>query len=246
MDGVDPVVIVRDIMTPMPITVEPSVPLPDAIALMKTHRIRRLPVMSRGSLKGIVTDRDLSQACPPSATTMSAWELPTLLSHTTVRDCMQRTVVTIGPDDTVEHAALLMNQKKIGGLPVTDEGKLVGIITESDIFRCFTTMLGAEPGFLQIAVRSNEQTRLRIALLLRFPELQTVCFHPLRPEVLLVFKTPHGLSDAQRILDEVRSYQHFPILSWCLSEPNEAPFDVRIPMSLERLSERGVRRQQPV
>lgn len=215
--------IVRDIMTSAPITIEPSVPLPEAMQLMKKHRIRRLPVVSRGVLLGIVTDRDLREASPSRATSLSVWELTYLLSQTTVKDFMKQNLITISPDAPVEQAALLMNLEKIGGLPVIEDNMLIGIITESDIFRCFTTLLGAEKGFLQITVPNTEQTRPKIALLLRLPSLRTISFHPHRAEALLVFVTPRGLADARHILEEVRGYSHFPILSWHLSEPTDTP-----------------------
>jgi acetoin utilization protein AcuB len=216
-------VLVRDLMTPTPITVAPTVDLPEAMQLMKKHRIRRLPVVDNGRLVGIVTDRDLREASPSSATSLSMWELTYLLSRTTVKDFMKHDIITIAPDAPIEQAALILNHEKIGGLPVVEDQNLVGIVTESDVFRCFTTLLGAERGFLQITIVDSEESRAKVALLLRLPALRTVSFHPSRPETLLVFATPRGLSDARQILEEVRSYSNVAILSWHLSEPEIPP-----------------------
>ncbi len=128
---------VRDWMTREPITVDPKTTLPDAHRLMKDSHIRRLPVVERGKLVGIVTLGDVREAQPSAATTLSIFEMHYLLSKLTVGRIMTRHPIAIAPDATIREAARLMLEHKIGGLPVVepDSGKLVGIITESDIFR---------------------------------------------------------------------------------------------------------------
>jgi CBS domain-containing protein len=128
--------LVRDWMTKKVITVDVQTTLPDAHKLMRTNSIRRLPVMERGKLVGIVTRSDIREASPSDATTLSIWEMNYLLSKLKVEQIMTRDPITISPESTIKEAAHLMYQHKIGGLPVMDAaGHLVGIVTESDIFR---------------------------------------------------------------------------------------------------------------
>jgi CBS domain-containing protein len=122
-------------MTPNPITIVPKTTLPDAHQLMQDSKIRRLPVVDRGHLVGIVTLGDVREAQPSNATTLSIFELNYLLSKLTVDRIMTREPLTIPPDATIQKAARVMLDHKIGGLPVMDGERLVGIITESDIFR---------------------------------------------------------------------------------------------------------------
>lgn len=135
--------LVRDWMTPHPITIDPKTVLPDAHRLMQDSHIRRVPVVEHGKLVGIVTLGDIREAEPSQATTLSMYELHYLLSKLTVERIMTRDPINIAPDATIRDAARLMLEHKIGGLPVVEPatGKLIGIITESDIFR----ILAQEP-----------------------------------------------------------------------------------------------------
>lgn len=127
--------LVRDWMTSDPVTIEPKVTLPEAQKLMKDRRIRRLLVLHRGRLVGIVTQGDIRGAEPSEASTLSIFETHYLLAKLTVEKIMTWEPVTISPEATVSQAAQLMLEHKIGGLPVVDNEQLIGIITESDIFR---------------------------------------------------------------------------------------------------------------
>jgi len=135
--------LVRDIMSADPAVIDPSTSLPDAMELMKARSIRRLPVVERGRLVGIVTDRDLKEAAPSRAIALSMYELHYLLARTRVSEVMHRDVVTIAPDQNVSEAARLMYRLKIGGIPVVSDDHLVGIITESDVLRTFVAMTEA-------------------------------------------------------------------------------------------------------
>ncbi|RLB71507.1 MAG: acetoin dehydrogenase [Deltaproteobacteria bacterium] len=126
-----------------PVTVTPDTLVIDAKKIMKEHGFRRLPVMDGKKLVGIVTLNNLREAQPSAATSLSIHELNYLLAKMTVADIMTRKVITCPPDMTLEKAARLGTKHKIGALPVVDEGRLVGIITESDMYRAFLTMLGA-------------------------------------------------------------------------------------------------------
>lgn len=128
--------LVRDWMTREVITAAPDTGLLDADKLMRDHSIRRLPVMENGRLVGIVTYGDVRSARASTATSLSTWEMNYLLSKLTLGEIMTKSPVTVDPDATIGEAAQIMLQQRISGLPVVDEHeKLVGIITESDIFR---------------------------------------------------------------------------------------------------------------
>ena len=127
--------IVRNSMTPNPITITPQTALPEAKRLMDEHYVRRLPVIHKGKLVGIVTRGDIREARSSTATTLSVYELNYLLEEIPAKDFMAYEPITIAPDATIGEAARLMLQHKIGGLPVVECGELVGIITETDFCR---------------------------------------------------------------------------------------------------------------
>ena len=135
-------------MTPNPITVTPETSLAEASNRMKSDKVRRFPVVTtQGRLVGIVSKDDLLHASPSGISSLSIWEMTYLLSKVKVQDVMTRKVITVAEDTPLEEAARIMLENKIGGLPVMRGEALVGIITESDIFRVFTEVLGGtQPG----------------------------------------------------------------------------------------------------
>lgn len=145
-------------MTKRPITIPPDTPTEDALKLMRDERIRRLPVVDkRGKLVGIVTDKDLLYASPSPVTSLSIHELHYLLSKLTVREVMIEEVITVTEHTPLEEAARLMADNKIGGLPVMRDDKLVGIITETDLFKIFLEMLGARERGVRLSMLVPEQ-----------------------------------------------------------------------------------------
>lgn len=150
---------VRDRMSAEPVTVEASTPFQDALKLMREHRFRRLPVVEKsGKLVGIVSERDLLYASPSPATSLSVWELNYLLSKLQVREIMAENVITTTPDTPIEDAARLIVDSKIGGLPVVDEhSHVVGVITETDIFKTFVEMLGGGESGLRLSLEVPER-----------------------------------------------------------------------------------------
>lgn len=131
-------------MTSNPITCKPDLSIAEAMEWMKREKVRRFPVVDdMGKLVGIVTDKDLVHASPSSATSLSMWEVSYLLSKVKVAEVMTKKVITIEEDCPIEEAARLMADSKIGGLPVMRDGMLVGIITESDLFKVFLELFGA-------------------------------------------------------------------------------------------------------
>jgi acetoin utilization protein AcuB len=129
-------------MTKNPITVDSETLVLDAQKIMKESNIRRLPIVDKGKLVGIVTQHDLLQASPSPATSLSVHELNYLLAKMKVKEVMKKNPVTFTPDTPFEEALRIGQEKKIGSFPVMDKGKLVGIATESDIVRFLTRSLG--------------------------------------------------------------------------------------------------------
>jgi acetoin utilization protein AcuB len=153
--------LVKDWMSKDPITITDDTSMMKAIHLMKQNRFRRLPVLQEGRLVGIVSDRDLKEASPSKATTLDVHELYYLLSELQVKDIMTYDPITVAPDDTVEHAAQLMLDNTISGVPVVDEqGGVVGILTQSDVFRAFMHITGILQGGVQFAIRLEDKPGL--------------------------------------------------------------------------------------
>lgn len=144
--------LIRDRMTKGVITVEPGVSMMQASRLMKDHNIHRLPVVDEnGKLVGILSDRDVKEASPSKATALDMHEIYYLLSEIKVKDIMTRHPLSMRGDDSVEQAALLMIDKQFSGIPIVDDnGKVEGIITDSDIFKVFVDITGASAGGLQL------------------------------------------------------------------------------------------------
>ncbi|HZD58240.1 MAG TPA: CBS domain-containing protein [Anaerolineales bacterium] len=140
--------LVKERMTHPVVVIRPYTPIYDALNLMRKERIRRLPVVDkRGRLVGIVSERDLIHASPSRATSLSIWEANYLLSKVAIHEVMTREVISVSEDTPIEEAARIMADNKIGGLPIVRNAKVVGIITETDLFRAFLGLLGArEPG----------------------------------------------------------------------------------------------------
>jgi len=140
---------VRDIMTTNVITIPGSTSIADAKRIMEAHRFRRLPVVDKGKLVGIVTEHRLESVSPSKATSLTVWELSYLLDKTTVREIMEKNVVTVSPDMSAEESVALAQSHKVGSLVVVDEdGRVVGIATTNDFFyKIVNPILGlGEPG----------------------------------------------------------------------------------------------------
>ncbi len=154
--------LVGERMTHPVITVRSDISIMDAYDLMKKEKIRRLPVVDKkGHLVGIVSDRDILHASPSRATSLSMWELNYLMSKVTVDEIMTKDVISVDVDTPLEEAAMIMADSKIGGLPVMREGKLAGIVTETDLFKVFLELFGArDPGIRVTVLVPNEPGEL--------------------------------------------------------------------------------------
>ncbi len=153
--------LIKDWMAKDPVTINEDTSMVKAIHIMKERHFRRLPVVAQGKLVGMVTDRDLKEASPSKATTLDIHELYYLLAELQVQEIMSRNPISVSQDDTVEHAAQIMLEHTISGLPVVDAGgAVVGLITQSDVFRAFMQITGVLQGGVQFAVRLEDRPGL--------------------------------------------------------------------------------------
>jgi len=148
---------VGDIMSTNVVTVTEDSLVDDAKKIMDAHRIRRLPVMKKDKLVGLVTKHMLLEAAPSPATSLNIWELHYLLSKMTVKEIMVKNPFTISPDMPVEEALQLGQEKGYGGFPVVEDGRLVGVVTESDIVRMMTRVLGVKEKGKRIDIRASNK-----------------------------------------------------------------------------------------
>ena len=145
--------LVKDRMTERPVTITPDTSVSRALELMRREGFRRFPVVDKnGKLVGIVLEKDLLYASPSAATTLSVFEIHTLLAKVKVGDVMTKDVITVSEDTPMEEAARIMADNKIGGLPVVRGNALVGIITETDLFKVFLEMLGARDDGVRVSL----------------------------------------------------------------------------------------------
>lgn len=139
------------------ISIAPDMPVHDALDMFKRERIRRAPVVKEGKLIGIVSDKDLLNASPSPASSLSIWEMNYLLSKITVSEVMTKKVLTVAEDTPIEEAARIMADNKIGGLPVLRDGHVVGIITETDLFKIFLEFMGAREKGVRVTALIEEK-----------------------------------------------------------------------------------------
>jgi acetoin utilization protein AcuB len=140
-------------MTPNPITIEPDLPIAEALEQMRQEDIHRFPVVDKkGKLVGIVTHKDLLYASPSSVTSLNVWEVTYLLNQVKVKETMTKEVITVKEDCPIEDAARLMRDNEIGGVPVMRGNEMVGIITESDLFDVFLELFMVQEEGVRITV----------------------------------------------------------------------------------------------
>jgi acetoin utilization protein AcuB len=179
--------LVKDWMSPAPLTVSPETPVLEALRLLKERGFRRLPVVEGSKLIGIVTDKDLKDAMPSKATTLSVWEMSYLLAKLTVREVMATEVLTVNSLETLEDAALRMQERKLGGMPVLDNaGALVGILTITDVLGALVRVLGLKEGGVRVTLEVPDQ-----------PGALGVAVEAIKPSNILSVATA-GLRDGQR------------------------------------------------
>ena len=138
------------------ISITRDMPIHDALALFKKEKIRRAPVLKDGKLIGIISDKDLLNASPSQATSLSVWEMNYMLSKITVKEVMTREVLTVQADTPIEEAARIMADNKIGGVPVVKADKVVGMITETDLFKIFLELMGARTKGIRVTAIAED------------------------------------------------------------------------------------------
>ncbi|HOE57647.1 MAG TPA: CBS domain-containing protein [Bacillota bacterium] len=147
---------IKNRMTKNPYTIPSSTTIADAVALFREKRFKRFPVVDNGKLVGVLTKGDIQTVSPTKATSLSIFEVNYFLSKITVKEAMTKKVITIEADCLLEEAAVAMRENKISTLPVLEKGKLVGIITESDIFDAFIDLLGFKDKGSRITIETKD------------------------------------------------------------------------------------------
>ena len=147
---------VKYCMTANPYTIDPDTTIADAAELMRNRNIRRVPVVKNGKLVGIITEKKLLEISPSPATSLSIFEINYLLSKTKIGTVMTREVFTVSPESLLEEAAIKMRDNGVGSLPVVDGDRLVGIITESDVFDAFLEVLGSRDHGSRISLEVSD------------------------------------------------------------------------------------------
>jgi acetoin utilization protein AcuB len=145
--------LVKERMTRNPITIRPDTPVTEAQAMMKREKIHHLPVLDKDEkLVGIVSEKDLLYASPSPASTLSVYEMTSLLAKLKVEKVMSKNVITAEENVPLEEAARIMADRGIGGLPIMRGSSLVGVITESDLFRVFIELFGARQKGIRVSL----------------------------------------------------------------------------------------------
>jgi acetoin utilization protein AcuB len=150
--------LVKDWMSKDIISIEPNDSMHNATKLLKEHNIKMLPVINNNKLVGVVTDRDLKQAMASDATSLEIHELVYLLMKIKIKDIMTKKPITVHRDFTVEETAEILLHNRISGVPVVDgRGNVVGIITQTDLFRVLISLTGVSVKGIQFALLIKDQ-----------------------------------------------------------------------------------------
>lgn len=207
--------LVRDVMTKNVITVSGNTSLGDAKKIMKEHNISRLPVLENGRLVGIVNEDRLESVSASRAMAPVPWQIFYLLSKTTVKDVMVKDVVTVGPDATAEEAVALAQRRGVGAVVVVEDGKVVGIITTTDLFNGIVNrVLGiGRPGTRLIIPKAGEGTDVEKVLSVVNKEgievvtMFTITLPRSRRKELIIHL---GASDVSRVVEKLRELGYQP------------------------------------
>lgn len=199
---------VKDFMTEDLVTVTPKTKIFDAVDLMKKYDIHRLPVMEEEQLVGLITEGTIQEALPSKATSLSVHEVNYLLNKTVVSDVMIKDVKTISPDAELEDGIYLMRQNKINVLPVLDGTKLVGIITNNDIFDAFLKLTGYYEGGTRIQLKIFEDKKgvlARVAKILAdhdFSILTVIVDHQVNATILEIQLASKETEEIKQLLTD--------------------------------------------
>lgn len=180
---------VKNRMTSNPYTIAFDAPITEVIELMREKNLKRVPVVHGEKVVGMITQGDVQKVSPTKATTLSIFEINYLLSKTKVSDAMTKEVITISPDALLEEAAVLMRDNKISTLAVVKDNKLVGIITESDIFDAFIDLLGFRDVGSRITVQAPDAPGVLADITEIFRDLESNITH------IAAYRGSNGYSD---------------------------------------------------
>ena len=180
---------VRNRMTSNPYTIAFDAPVTEVIELMREKNLKRIPVIHGEKVVGMITQGDLQKVSPTKATTLSIFEINYLLSKTKVSDAMTKDVISISPDALLEEAAVLMRDNKISTLVVVKDGKLIGIITESDIFDAFIDLLGFRDVGSRITIQAPDTPGVLADITEIFRDLDSNITH------VAAYRGSNGFSD---------------------------------------------------
>lgn len=200
---------VKDIMTWNVITVSSDTPVMETRKIMDTHKIRRLPVVDKGKLVGIVTMDRIESAGPSEATTLSIWEINYLLAKMKTKEVMQKEVVTIEPDASIEQALAKGQGLKVGIMPVVEDGKVIGVVTTTDfMLKMLTPALGiGRPGVRLNISECNQPKSIReIMEIVEKSGMRILSAHTMPPAE----DTPNGFSlhvDSENVKDLMKSIE---------------------------------------
>jgi acetoin utilization protein AcuB len=151
---------IKDIMTWNVVTVSSDTPIMEARKIMETHKVRRLPVVDRGKLVGVVTLDRIVGVGPSPATSLSVWEMNYLLAKMKVKEIMQKEVVTIDPEASVEQAIAFAQKNKVGIMPVLENGKVVGLVTTTDFaLKVLNPALGIGKPGIRLNIENCQQAK---------------------------------------------------------------------------------------
>ncbi|HEN2912395.1 CBS domain-containing protein [Streptococcus agalactiae] len=147
---------VKDFMTKKLVYVSPDTTVAEAADLLREHHLRRLPVVENDQLVGLVTEGTMAEAQPSKAISLSIYEMNYLLNKTKIRDIMIKDIVTVSQYASLEDAIYLMMSRKIGVLPVVDNGQLYGIVTDRDVFKAFLEIAGYGQEGYRLVILADE------------------------------------------------------------------------------------------
>lgn len=206
---------VKDYMTSNPITISSATPILEALGTMKKQKIRQLPVVDKGVLKGLVSERELLTVTPSPATTLSIYEMNYLLAKMVVKEVMVRNPITVEPGCSLEEAALIMRDNKIGCLMVVEDNKLTGIITQTDIFDAFVKAFGFRRAGTRVVVETTDRIGALAELLQIVKELEinligVVCMEKADHKVHVMLRL--STAEPAQVVEKIQA-QGFPVVS---------------------------------
>ena len=198
-------------MTKNPVTCSPDLSIQDAQELMKKEHVHRLPVLDKnGKRVGVISEKDILKAAPSPASTLSAYETNYLLNKLTVKKIMSRNPVTITKDTTVEDAATIMIDQDLSCLPVLEEGKLIGIVSKSDLFKLLVETFGARMAgtTLTILVEDKKGILAEIIGKISAKQLDLItcsCFQGTKPTNRFIYLKVANVASSE-LVDIVKPY----------------------------------------